>query len=144
MWTSIVAAVLAVAGIILAYVFPEAEELSNMFWAFFDLSLFCLLIGYIPMFFAFMKLHKNGVQEKKGYWIKGGNLKRILFGIVPVIMLVVSLFFTLIPELNVDAILDNKVLIISSLVCIVIGEVLVFRASRKEAARKALRRANRK
>ncbi|MBR2587397.1 amino acid permease [Candidatus Saccharibacteria bacterium] len=144
LWTSIVAAVLSVAGIILAYVFPEAEELSNMFWAFFDLSLFCLLIGYVPMFFAFMKLHKKGIQEKKGYWIKGGAGKIALFGIVPVIMLAISLFFTLIPEFNLEAILDNKILIVSSLVCVVIGEVLVFRAGKKDEQRKALRRANRK
>ena len=143
-WTSVVAAVLAVAGIILAYVFPEAEELTNMFWAFFDLSLFCLLIGYIPMFFAFLKLHKKGIQDKKGYWIKGGSGKIALMGIVPVIMLFISLFFTLIPEFSMEAILDNKVLIISSIVCIVIGEVLVFRAGKKDEARKALRRANRK
>ncbi len=143
-WTSVVAAVLAVAGIILAYVFPEAEELSNMFWAFFDLSLFCLLIGYIPMFFAFMKLHKKGIQDKKGYWIKGGAGKIALFGIVPVIMLTISLFFTLIPEFSMEAILDNKILIISSIVCVVIGEVLVFHAGKKDEARKALRRANRK
>ena len=142
LWTSFVAAVLSVAGIILAYVFPEAEELTNMFWAFFDLSLFCLLIGYVPMFFAFMKLHKKGVQEKKGYWIKGGAGKIALFGIVPVIMLVISLFFTLIPEFSVEAILDNKVLIISSLVCVVLGEVLVYRAGKKDEQRKALRRAN--
>ena len=143
-WTSVVAGVLAVAGIILAYCFPEAEELTNMFWAFFDLSLFCLLIGYIPMFFAFMKLHKKGIQDKKGYWISGGNLKRVLFGIVPVVMLVISLFFTLIPEFSVEAILDNKILIISSTVCVVIGELLVFRASKKDEARKALRRANKR
>ena len=143
-WTSIVAGVLAVAGIILAYVFPEAEELSNMFWAFFDLSLFCLLIGYVPMFFAFIKLHKKGIQDKKGYWIKGGAGKIALMGIVPVIMLAISLFFTLIPEFDMEAILDNKILIISSVVCIVIGEVLVWRASKKDEARKALRRANRK
>ena len=143
-WTSVVAGILAVAGIILAYCFPEAEELSNMFWAFFDLSLFCLLIGYIPMFFAFMKLHKKGVQEKKGYWIKGGAGKIALMGIIPVIMLVISLFFTLIPEFDMEAILDNKILIISSLVCVVLGEILVFRASKKEELRKAARRANRK
>ena len=143
-WTSVVAVVLAVAGIILAYCFPEAEELTNMFWAFFDLSLFCLLIGYIPMFFAFMKLHKKGPQDKKGYWISGGNLKRVLFGIIPVFMLFVSLFFTLIPELSLEAILDNKVLIISSAVCVILGEVLVFRASKKDEQRKALRRANKK
>lgn len=142
--TSAVAAVLAIAGIIIVYCFPEMEELSNMFWAFFDLSLFCLLIGYIPMFFAFMKLHKKGIQDKKGYWINGGGLKIALMGIVPVIMLLISLFFTLIPEFSIEAIADNKILIISSVVCVVLGEVLVFRASKKDEQRKALRRANRK
>ena len=141
-WTSVVAAILAVAGIILAYCFPEAEELSNMFWAFFDLSLFCLLIGYIPMFFAFLKLHKKGIQDKKGYWINGGAGKIALMGIVPVVMLVISLFFTLIPEFDMEAILDNKILIISSVVCVVLGEILVWNASRKEAQRKVSRRAN--
>ncbi|MBQ7802384.1 APC family permease [Candidatus Saccharibacteria bacterium] len=144
LWTSIIAAILSVAGIILAYVFPEAEELSNMFWAFFDLSLFCLLIGYVPMFFAFMKLHKKGVQDKNGYWISGGNLKRIIFGIVPVILLFISLFFTLIPEFDLEVILDNKILIISSIVCVVIGEVLVWNAGKKDEQRKALRRANKR
>ena len=140
-WTSIVAAVLAVAGIVLNQYFPESA-FANVFWAFFDLSLFCLLIGYIPMFFAFMKLHKKGVQDKNGYWISGGNLKRVLFGIVPVVLLVISLFFTLIPELDLEAILDNQVLIISSAVCVLAGELIVCRANRKDAARKALRRAN--
>lgn len=142
-WTSAIAAVLAIAGVFLDGFFQESA-LANVFWAFFDLSLFCLLIGYIPMFFAFMKLHKKGPQDKKGYWISGGNLKRILFGIVPVIMLIVSLFFTLVPELSLEAVLDNKVLIISSAVCVILGEVLVFRASKKDEQRKALRRANKK
>ena len=115
-----------------------------MFWAFFDLSLFCLLIGYVPMFFAFMKLHKKGVQDKNGYWISGGNLKRIIFGIVPVILLFISLFFTLIPEFDLEVILDNKILIISSIVCVVIGEVLVWNAGKKDEQRKALRRANKR
>jgi len=215
MWTSIIAAILAVAGIILAYVFPDMEELSNMFWAFFDLSLVCLLVGYIPMFFAFMKLHKKGIQEKKGYWIKGGDLKRIVYGVVPAVMLIISLIFTFINvvpeydpegeyakddtvlyegkyytyiveeeeaeeeedvallvaeedavlldsgnELLVDEKLPaklsedeweeisafdalvNKPILISSLVCFIIGEVLVFNAGRKTAKRKATRRAH--
>ena len=141
LWTSIVAAVLAVAGIVLNYFFPESA-FANVFWAFFDLSLFCLLIGYIPMFFAFMKLHKKGVQDKNGYWISGGNLKRTLFGIIPVIMLVISLFFTLVPEISLEAVIDNKVLIISSVICVALGEVLDLNARRKDEDRKALRRAN--
>ncbi|MBQ3430836.1 APC family permease [Candidatus Saccharibacteria bacterium] len=144
MWTSIVAAVLSVAGIILAYVFPDFEVLNNMFWAFFDLSLFCLLIGYIPMFFAFMKLHKKGVQDKNGYWINAGSILCGIMGIIPVIMLIISLFFTLIPEFSIEAIMDNMTLIISSVVCVIIGEVLVMNMTRKDNARKALRRANRR
>ena len=141
LWTSIIAAILAIAGALLGEYLPDSA-FSNAFWAFFDLSLFCLLIGYIPMFFAYMKLHKKGVQDKNGYWISGGNLKRILFGVVPVIMLVISLFFTLIPEFDMEVIADNSTLIISSVVCVVIGEVLVWNMGRKDNERKALRRAN--
>ncbi len=213
-WTSVVAAILAVAGIVLAYCFPEAEELTNMFWAFFDLSLVCLLVGYIPMFFAYMKLHKNGIQDKKGYWISGGNVKRVIFGVVPVVMLIISLIFTFIyvvpeydgeseyaagdtvmyegkyyaniteepeeeeaaedaeteeapllgageliaplvkepvefsetdwEEISAFDALVNKPIVISSLVCIIIGEVLVWNAARKDNARKATRRANKR
>ena len=147
-WTSVVAAVLAVAGIIIAYCFPEAEELTNMFWAFFDLSLVCLLLGYIPMFFAFLKLHKKGIKDKNGYWISGSSLKIAFFGIAPVVMLVLSLFFTLIPEFSLEAIADNKILIISSVVCVAIGEFIVYRVAcldaEKSAQRKVARRASRR
>ena len=143
-WTSVVASVLAIVGIILAYCFPDAEELSNMFWMFFDLQLICLLIGYIPMFFAFMKLHKKGIKDKNGYWISGSPLKITLFGIVPVILLGISLFFTLIPELSLEAIIDNKIFIVVSVVCVAMGEILVYRASKQDEQRKALRRANKR
>ena len=135
-WTGIVATVLAVAGIVIAYVFPEAEELSNMFWAFFSLSLVCLLLSYLPMFAAFIKLHKQGVQVKNGYWIKVGPVLRWLMGLVPIILLLVSLFFTLVPEFSLEAIVDNKVLLISSGVCIVIGELMIANMSRKDRQKK--------
>ena len=131
-WTGIIAAILAVAGIVIAYVFPEMEELSNMFWAFFSLSLVCLLFSYIPMFAAFIKLHKQGQQVKNGYWVKVGPILRWLMGLIPLILLFISLFFTLIPELSLEAIIDNKVLLISTGVCIVIGELMVANMSRKD------------
>ena len=143
-WTGIVAAVLAVAGIILAYVFPEAEELSNMFWAFFDLSLVCLLLSYIPLFAAFIKLHKKGQQVKGGYWVKAGPVLRWVMGLVPLCLLLISLFFTLIPEFSFEAIEGNATLIISTIVCVVIGEVLVLRMSYKDKQAKLARSAKRK
>lgn len=139
-WTGIISIILAVAGIILAYVFPEWEDGSNMFWAFFDLSLVCLLFSYIPMFAAFIKLHKKGQQVKNGYWVKVGPVMRWLMGIVPLLLLFVSLFFTLVPEFSWEAIVDNATLLISTGVCVVIGEVMVFRMVQKNNRKKLARR----
>ncbi|MBQ3470211.1 APC family permease [Candidatus Saccharibacteria bacterium] len=135
-WTGIVAAVLAVAGIILAYCFPDWEALSNMFWAFFDLSLVCLLLSYVPMFAAFIKLHKKGEQVKGGYFLKVGPVLRWVMGIVPIVLLLVSLLFTWIPEFSLEAITDNATLIVSSVICIAIGEIMVFHMSQKDKAKK--------
>ena len=138
-WTGIVSIILAVAGIIIAYVFPEMEELSNMFWAFFDLSLTCLLMSYIPMFAAFIKLHKQGKQVKNGYWLKIGPVMRWIMGLVPLALLILSLFFTLVPELSWEAVADNMMLVASTCVCIIVGEVMVFNMARKDN-KKALKK----
>ena len=135
-WTGIVSIVLAVAGIILAYCFPEWEDGQNMFWAFFDLSLVCLLLSYIPMFAAFIKLHKNGKQVQNGYWLTIGPVLRWIMGIVPLVLLFISLFFTFIPEFSLEAIQDNMMLIGSSVVCIVIGEILVARMTINDRKKK--------
>ena len=142
-WTGIIATILAVAGIILAYCFPEWEDGSNMFWAFFDLSLVCLLFSYIPMFAAFIKLHKNGPQVKNGYWIKIGPILRWIMGIVPLLLLFISLLFTLVPEFNIEAIQDNLTLIISTIVCVVIGEIMVAHMSIKDKQKKIAKKARR-
>lgn len=142
-WTGIIAGILAVAGIILAYCFPEWEDGSNMFWAFFDLSLVCLLLSYIPMFAAFIKLHKNGPQVKNGYWVKVGPVLRWLMGVVPLLLLGVSLLFTWVPEFSMEAIADNATLLISSGVCIVIGEIMVCNMVRKDRQKKLARKTRR-
>ena len=143
-WTGIIATILAVAGIILAYCFPEWEDGANMFWAFFDLSLVCLLLSYIPMFAAFIKLHKKGPQVQNGYWVKVGPVLRWLMGIVPLLLLGISLLFTWVPEFSWEAIQDNATLLISSAVCIVIGEVMVFHMVQKDKQKKLARKATRR
>ena len=151
-WTGIVAAILAFAGIFIGYILPEMgvdeeilEGFSNMFWAFFSLSLVCLLLSYIPMFAAFIKLHKKGQQVKDGYWLKIGPVMRWLMGVVPLVLLFVSLFFTLVtvPDDLVATWEENNVLIISSVVCIVIGEVMVLNMSRKDRQKKLAAKAKR-
>ncbi len=142
-WSGVVAGVLSVAGVILAYCFPEWEDGQNMFWAFFDLSLVCLLLSYIPMFAAFIKLHKNGPQVKNGYWIKVGPVMKWIMGLVPLLLLGIALFFTWIPEPSIEAIQGNATLLISSAACIVIGEIMVFNMSRKDRLKKLARKSKR-
>ena len=151
-WTGIIAALLSVAGIVITYVLPEMgvdEEtlanFSNMFWAFFSLSLVCLLLSYIPMFAAYIKLHKQGPQVKNGYWVKVGPVLRWLMGLVPLLLLFVSLFFTLVlyPDDLALTWEENKVLIVSTVVCIVIGELMVLNMARKDHKKKIAKKSKR-
>ena len=121
-WTGIVALVISVAGIIVAEFFPEV---SNLFWTFFSLSLVCLLLAYLPMFMAFLKLHKKGPQVQNGYWINGGKFKIALYGIVPFVLLLIALFFTLFPEFNLEMFEYNWPLIVGACIAVVIGEFMV-------------------
>ncbi len=64
-WTGVVALIIAIAGIVVAQL---NEDISNLFWTFFSLSLVTLLLSYLPMFMAFLKLHKKGPAVKNGFW----------------------------------------------------------------------------
>lgn len=128
-WTGLVGLIIAVAGIIVAQFIPD---LTNLFWTFFSLSLVCLLLSYLPMFLAFIKLHNQGPAVKKGYWISGGKIKITLFGLVPFLLILVALFFTLFPEFDVAMFEYQWPLIVGASLAIIIGEILVFNMSRKQ------------
>ena len=136
-WTGIVGAIIAIAGIVVAQFIPE---LSNLFWTFFSLSLVTLLLSYLPMFMAFLKLHKQGPAVKKGYWINGGSIKITLFGLVPFLLILVALFFTLFPEFNLEMFEYNWPLIVGAAIAIIIGEIMVYNMSRKQAKQKSRKR----
>ena len=133
-WTGIVALIISVAGILIANFAPEGSEITNLFWTFFSLSLVTLLLSYVPMFIAFLKLHKKGPQVKNGYWISGGKVKIALYGIVPFILLLIALFFTLFPEFNLEMFAYNWPLIVGACVAISAGEIMVYRMSKKAPA----------
>lgn len=141
-WTGVVGTIIAVAGIALS-VWGEQTgnaEITNLFWTFFSLSLVTLLLSYLPMFMAFIKLHKQGPAVKKGYWISGGRIKITLFGLVPFLLVLIALFFTLFPEFNLEMFEYNWPLIVGAAIAIVIGEILVWNMTRKTTSRKSARR----
>lgn len=133
-WTGLVGAVIATAGILVAEF--VSEEATNLFWTFFSLSLVTLLLAYLPMFMAFIKLHNQGRKTAKGFWIEGGKIKIALYGFVPFVLILIALFFTLFPSFELTMWNENWPLIVGASLMVIIGEFIVFRAGRKNLTRK--------
>lgn len=119
----VVASIIVVVGIILGFV---SESASNLFWTFFSLSLVTLLISYIPIFPAFLKLRKTDKTER-AYKVPGNNLVLNLMTWIPLILLVLGVIFTLFIDFTMESILANLPLILGVLVSFSIQEILVAR-----------------
>jgi len=117
----VVASVIVILGIILGEV---SESASNLFWTFFSLSLVTLLISYIPMFLAFLKLRKTDKTERV-YKVPGGEGFIKAFAIVPFVLLILGVVFTLFGDFSSEYINENMPLIIGVVVSFIIEEILV-------------------
>ncbi len=140
-WTGVVALIISVAGIAVAEIAAQNgnDGLTNMFWQFFSLSLVTLLMSYLPMFMAFWKLHKQGPKVKNGYWISGGGFKIAVFAVVPFILLLISLFFTLFPDFELATFADQWPLIVGACIAIVIGELMVMNVGKGRISKTSAR-----
>ena len=119
----VVATVIVVVGIILGNV---SETASNLFWTFFSLSLVTLLVGYIPVFPAFLKLRKTDNTER-AYKVPGGKFVLNLMTWVPFVLLILGVVFTLFGDFSAEYINENMPLIIGVVVSFIIEEILVAR-----------------
>lgn len=117
----IVATVIVIIGVILGEI---SESASNLFWTFFSLSLVTLLISYIPIFPAFLKLRKTDKTERS-YKVPGNTFVLNLITWVPLILLVLSVIFTLFIDFSLESILANSPLIVGVLISFLIQEILV-------------------
>ena len=119
----VVASVIVVVGIILGEV---SETASNLFWTFFSLSLVTLLISYIPLFLAFLKLRKTDKSERV-YKVPGSDGFIKAFAIVPFVLLILGVVFTLFGDFSMEYINENLPLIIGVVVSFIVEEILVAR-----------------
>jgi len=123
----VVAIVINVIGIILGVI---NEEMSGLFWTFFSLSLVTLLIGYIPLFLAFLKLRKTN-NTKRVYTVPGNKVWLNIITWVPFALLILAVIFTMFGDFSVEFINGNLPLIIGVVVSLVIQEVLVMKVDNK-------------
>lgn len=118
----IVATLICVVGVVITKFFPD----SSLFWSFFALNLVMFLLSYVPVFPAFLKLREVDPDTDRPFRVPGspGFLKAM--AIIPMILILVSIFFTAIPlSFDKETLAAFLPITIGSIVVILIGEILI-------------------
>lgn len=98
---------------------------QDVFWSFFALNMITLLMSYILMFPAFLKLRRTDPDRVRPYKIQGGDGKLMLMTYLPMVLLIVSVLFSVIPLSADSEELSSKIpLLIGTAAAIIIGEII--------------------
>jgi amino acid transporter len=133
----VVASLIVIVSTIIYYVNPNS---NNMFWAFFSLSIIMLLLSYMFIFPAFLKLRKCDAKTKRPYKVPGGEVVIKLFAIVPVVILILTVLLSLFPipetingtlQFTKEGFLNVLPTIIGVILTIIVGEIIVFVLDKK-------------
>ncbi len=119
----IVATGIVIVGLILGNI---SESASNLFWTFFSLSLVTLLLSYVPLFLSFLKLRKTD-KTPRVYKVGGSDGFIKAFAIIPMVLLVLAIIFTLFGDFSAEYIEGNLPLIVGVIVSLIIQEILASR-----------------
>ena len=125
----VVAAVICVLGVIMTLLAPESE----LFWTFFALNMVLLLMSYLPIFPAFLKLRKTDPDRERPFQISGGPVMLKVMAYVPMILTLISIYFCSVPLALDPATLASVLPItVGTIVCILIGEALIIAREKKQ------------
>jgi len=125
---SIVAVLVCILGVFMTLLAPESE----LFWTFFATNLVLLLLSYVPIFPAFLKLRKVDPDKERPFKVPGGKLMLNIMAYVPLVLILISIVFCAVP-LSFDAETMGAILpiTIGTVICILIGEVLSIAREKK-------------
>lgn len=117
----IVAAVVCILGTIMTVFAPD----SSLFWTFFALNLVLLLISYLPIFPAFLKLRKEDPNTERPFTVPGGPVMLQVITWVPFALILISVVFCAVPmSLDSETLEAILPITIGAIICIAVGELL--------------------
>ncbi len=120
----VVASIIVVGGVVANLI---SEDFGAGFSLFFCLSWITLLVGYIPMFLAFLKLRKTDPKTERVYRVPGGKVMIHIITYVPFILLIAGVLFTIFGDFSLEYIMDNIPLLVGVALSFIIEEILVSR-----------------
>ncbi len=111
----------------------SAVGMDNLFWVFFSMNIVFLLVAYMPIFPAFLRLRTANPDANRVFKVPGG---RVTLGIIcwlPVALLVLALIATVVPFNGSEAEMSKIPMLIGVLVFAVIGEIVRLASRRGRA-----------
>ena len=118
----------ASAVVLISRIIPSPD----IFWSFFALNIVTLLMSYIPMFPAWLKLRKSDPNVERPYKVPGGSVLNKLMVILPVLFLIISILFSCIPLSTAKEELIEKIpLTVGVIIAVVIGELIAARSAKR-------------
>ena len=126
--SGVVASAVCILGVIIELLSPA----SSLFWSFFALNLVMLLLSYVPVFPAFLRLRARDPDAERPFRVPGGRGLLRTLAYVPMALILISIFFTAVPLSTDSETLSYYLPItVGSLISIAIGEVLIAARARR-------------
>lgn len=116
----------AVIASILVIAIPILESLGGggFFWIFFAMNIVFLLMAYIPMFPAFLKLRRTDPDAVRPFRVPGKGIALKLIAIIPAVLLVLAIIATVVPLDGSEAEMEKIPMLIGIVVFVGIGEII--------------------
>ncbi|WP_302398678.1 APC family permease [Eggerthella sinensis] len=102
----------------------SAIGLDGFFWIFFSMNIVFLLICYMPMFPAFLKLRSADPNANRIFRVPGGKAVATVACWVPVVLLILSMIATIVPLNGSEEELSKIPMLIGVVAFAIIGEIV--------------------
>ena len=102
----------------------ELAGFDGFFWIFFSMNIVFLLISYIPMFPAFLKLRKIDPAANRVFKVPGGRGVLLVVTWLPVVLLVLSIIATIVPLNGSEAEMSKIPMLIGVIAFVILGEIV--------------------
>ena len=120
--SGVVASGVCILGVLIETVTPD----SSLFWSFFALNLVMLLLSYLPVFPAFLKLRRVDAKTPRPFRVPGSDAALRCIAYVPMALIIISIIFTAVPlSFDEETLKSFLPITIGTMLSAAIGEVLI-------------------
>ena len=120
--SGVVASGVCILGVLIETVTPD----SSLFWSFFALNLVMLLLSYLPVFPAFLKLRRVDAKTPRPFRVPGSDAALRCIAYVPMALIIISIIFTAVPlSWDRETLTGVLPITVGSVLSVLLGEALI-------------------